>query len=114
MLLVLNEIRLGILGQVYGENASYSDENDMKANVHFKQMSRTDLAKTIVYPLCIHCVNCVMKKKVMKFARSAGSDIALGQVEATSPLDPTNPYAASKAAAEMMAIRQTPGLGAGG
>lgn len=25
-----------------------------------------------------------------------------GKVEATSPLDPTNPYAASKAAAEMM------------
>lgn len=39
--------------EVYGENASYSDEADMK-------------------------------------------------VEATSPLDPTNPYAASKAAAEMM------------
>jgi hypothetical protein len=28
-MLVLHEIRLG---QVYGENASYSDENDMKAN----------------------------------------------------------------------------------
>ena len=26
----------------------------------------------------------------------------IGKVEATSPLDPTNPYAASKAAAEMM------------
>ena len=59
------------------------------------------------------CLMFVMKK-TMNFARSAGSAIALGQVEATSPLDPTNPYAASKAAAEMMAIRQTPGLGAGG
>ena len=68
------------------------------------------LRRPSVYPLCQY----VFYVRHEKIARSAGSDIALGQVEATSPLDPTNPYAASKAAAEMMAIRQTPGLGAGG
>lgn len=59
--------------EVYGENASYNDENDMKAGVR--------------------------KGTLHRVRRNS----FCGQVEATSPLDPTNPYAASKAAAEMMA-----------
>ena len=41
----------------------------------------------------------------MKLGQGGGKEQPKdSQVEATSPLDPTNPYAASKAAAEMMAL----------
>lgn len=83
-MLVLNELRLG---QVYGENASYSDENDMKANFCTKKKVAYGSCEvhcgSIVYPLCQlrHEKNtdeiCSFSWKRHRLG-PGGSDIALG------------------------------------
>ena len=74
MLLVLYESRPG---QVYGENASYSDENDMKANLHLSLC-----LQILRVPFCPlrHEKNDETCSFILDFIRTGpgGSDIALG------------------------------------
>ncbi len=117
--------RSSALWQVYGENASYNDEADMKAKPTHNLWQAFSLQK-------LHSGNETPKTNQQegnalqngrvrdsvaavfgflvnqKEHLHSSSCFVLGsllsrKVEATSPLDPTNPYAASKAAAEMMA-----------